>query len=117
MPPAKDSEMMRLKHLYILLCVIGVVLPYTQFIPWVLKNGLNVPLLVDQITSSHVAAFGWLDVVVSVPALFVFIISDGRRHQVPPSVWLPIVGTLTVGVSLGLPLYLLVREIRRETAV
>jgi hypothetical protein len=104
---------MRLRHLYVFLCIIGAVLPYTQFIPWVIENGLNVSLLVDQIASSRVAVFGWLDVIVAALALFVFIISDGRRHQVP-GLWLPIVGTLTVGVSLGLPLYLLLREIRRE---
>ncbi|MGD8996483.1 MAG: DUF2834 domain-containing protein [Anaerolineae bacterium] len=106
---------MRLKHLCIVLCIIGVVLPYTQFIPWVVENGLNVSLLVDQIASSRLAAFGWLDVIVAALALFVFIVSDGRQHRVP-GLWLPIVGTLAVGVSLGLPLYLLLREIRREAA-
>ena len=106
---------MRLKHLYIFLCIIGTVLPYTQFIPRVVENGLNVPFLVDQIVSSRLAALDWLHVIVAALALFVFIISDGRRHQVP-GLRLPIVGTRTVGVSLGLPLYLLLREIRREAA-
>lgn len=106
---------MRLKHPYVFLRIIGAVLPYTQFIPRVIENGLNVPLLVDQIASSRLAAFGWLDVIVAALALFVFMISDGRRHQVP-SLWRPIVGTLTVGVSLGPPLYLLLREIRRGAA-
>jgi hypothetical protein len=101
--------------MYILLCIVGTVLPYTQFIPWVVENGLNVPLLVDQIASSRLAAFGWLDVIVAALALFLFIISDGRRHEVPAR-WLPILGTLTVGVSLGLPLYLLLRQTRRAAA-
>jgi hypothetical protein len=94
---------------------MGTVLPYTQSIPWMIENGLNASLLFQQIASSRLAAFGWLDVMVAALALFVFIITDGRRHQVP-GLWLPIVGTLTVGVSLGLPLYLLLREIRLETA-
>ncbi|MGD2177470.1 MAG: DUF2834 domain-containing protein [Anaerolineae bacterium] len=100
---------MRLKHLYIVLCLIGTV-PYTQFIPWVVENGLNVPLSVAQIASSRLAAFGCIDVIVAALALLVFIFSDGRRHQVP-GLWLP---TVTVGVPLGLPLYLLLREVRRE---
>jgi hypothetical protein len=64
-------------------------------------------------TSSRLAAFGWLDVIVSALALFVLIFGDGRKQRVP-HLWLPIVGTLTVGVSLGLPLYLLLQEIRRD---
>jgi hypothetical protein len=30
-------------------------------------------------------------------------------------IWLPVLGTLTVGVSLGLPLFLLMREMHRES--
>jgi hypothetical protein len=103
------------KRLYAVLCIAGTILPYTQFVPWVVENGLNVPLLINQIASSRLAAFGWLDVVVSALALFVLILTDGRKKQVS-HLWLPIVGTLTVGVSLGLPLYLLLQEIRRDAA-
>jgi hypothetical protein len=105
--------MMKLKHLYIFLCIVGTALPYTQFIPWMVENGLDIPLLVNQIASSRLAVFGWLDVIVSALALFAFVISDGRRNQVT-ALWLPIAGTMAVGVSLGLPLYLRLREFRRE---
>jgi hypothetical protein len=110
----RNDEMTKMKkYFYAALCVIGTVLPYTQFIPWVLENGLDVSLLVGQIASSRLAAFGWLDVIVSAPALFVLVFSEGRKDRVP-FFWLPIVGTLTVGVSLGLPLYLFLREVGRE---
>ena len=104
---------MKPKHLYAALCIIGTILPYTQFVPWIIENGLNISLLVNQIASSRVAAFGWLDAFVSALTLFVLIFTDGRKQRVP-HLWLPIVGTLTVGVSLGLPLYLLLQEIRRD---
>ena len=77
-----------------------------QCLPWVLENGLNTRLLVDQIASARLRAFAWLDVTVAALALHVFIISDERRNKVP-RFWLPILGTPTVGVSLGLPVYLL----------
>ncbi len=50
-----------------------------------------------------------------VPALVLvgFILSEGRRLKIP-YVWLPVVGTYTVGVSLGFPLFLLPREVRLE---
>ncbi|MEM7111086.1 MAG: DUF2834 domain-containing protein [Chloroflexota bacterium] len=104
---------MNVKHIYIILCILGTVLPYSQFLPWLLENGLNIPLLFNEIATSRVAAFGWLDVIVSAVVLFVFMWEDGRSRKVS-NLWLPIVGTLTVGVSLGLPLYLLLRELDKE---
>jgi hypothetical protein len=103
------------QRIYILLSVLGVVLPLSQFLPWLAVHGLDVPLLVSEITSSRIAAFGWLDVVVSACTLLFFIVVDGRESRTP-HLWAPILGTLTVGVSLGLPLYLALRESRPSQA-
>nr|WP_238403380.1 DUF2834 domain-containing protein [Paenibacillus mesophilus] len=54
-----------------------------------------------------------MDVLVSAIVLIVFILFEGQRNGMK-SLWLPIVGTLVVGVSLGLPLFLLHREINIE---
>ena len=104
---------MKIKYVYLALCIIGIVLPYAAFIPWLMANGLNIPLLVKQVSASPVAAFGWLDVLISAVALFVFISIDRRKRAVRYW-WLTIIGTLTVGVSLGLPLYLFLREISQN---
>ena len=101
------------KHVYLLLCIVGTVLPYSQFILWIAENSLDVSLLFEQITSSRIAAFGWLDVVVSAVVLFVFMFTDGVKRRVA-KLWLPVVGTLVVGVSLGLPLFLYLVEVSRE---
>jgi len=76
-------------------------------------NGLDLPLLVRQAAQLRVGAFAWLDVLVSALVLVGFMIAEGRRLRLR-YVWLPVVGTCTVGVSLGLPLFLLLREIRLE---
>jgi hypothetical protein len=52
-----------------------------------------------------------LDVVVSGVTLLFFIVVDGRESKTPHS-WLAVLGTLTVGVSFGVPLYLALREWR-----
>ena len=96
-----------MKWFWLLLCVIGTALPYDVFIPWVLKNGLDIRLLIDQ-ASTPIAAFAWLDVVASavvVLALATKQIARGRHWF-----WLVIVGTCAVGVSLGLPLYLYLKH-------
>lgn len=99
------------KHVYVLLAILGAALPLSQFLPWLLAHGLDVSLLVSEIASSRIAAFGWLDVVVSAVTLLIFIAVDGRETRTP-HLWAPALGTLTVGVSLGFPLYLALRESR-----
>ena len=103
---------MKIKNVYLLLCFLGTIIPYASFSPWLITNGLNLPLLVNQISSSAVASFGWLDVLLSATALFVMIYTDSHKRKVQYW-WLIIIGTITVGVSLGLPLYLYLREISK----
>jgi len=104
---------MKIQNIYLVLCLLGVIIPYASFIPWIMDNGLNIALLVNQIASSPVASFGWLDVIISAVALFAFIYSDAKKIKVRYW-WLTIVGTLTVGVSFSLPLYLYLREISQN---
>jgi hypothetical protein len=100
---------MRLRHLYLALCVLGVVVPYAQFVPWVSQHGLQIGLFVRELFSTRVGAFFGLDVVLSAIALFVFICAE-RKAVAIRGVWLPIIATLVVGVSLGLPLFLYMRQ-------
>ena len=103
-------------QLYAVLCVAGTLLPFSQFLPWLLEHGLDLPLLLSEIVSSRIAAFAWADVLVSAVALLVFIAVEGRRLAMQ-RLWLPVAATCCVGVSLGLPLFHLMREqqLRRQT--
>lgn len=103
---------MKTKHIYLLLIIIGIILPYSQLIPWILNNGFDVSLLFQQIAHSRIAAFGWLDALVSAVVLIVMILSERRTKKVR-LFWLPIVGIFAVGVSLGFPLYLYLKEISK----
>jgi hypothetical protein len=104
---------MKLKTVYLVLCVVGVVLPLWQIAPWLLSNGLNLPLFFRQLFENRVGAFFGMDVFVSAAALFVFVFAEGSRAGVRAR-WLPVVAALAVGVSLGLPLFLYMRERRLE---
>ena len=100
---------MKPKTLYLVFCILGLVLPYAEFVPWVLHHGLNLPLFVRELFANRIGAFFGMDVLVSAVALLAFtrIESErlGIRHR-----WLVILAVLTVGVSLGLPLFLYLRE-------
>ena len=98
-----------MRWLYLFLAVLGTLLPYSQFLPWLAEHGLNVRLLFTQLFLGHVSAFFGLDVIVSALVLFVFIFSEGRRRRIG-MLWLPIVATCLIGVSCGFPLFLYLRE-------
>jgi hypothetical protein len=54
-------------------------------------------------------------VIVSSAVLWVFVLTEGRRTGTR-HLWAPLLGNLVVGVSLGLPLFLYLRESRGEEA-
>ena len=100
-----------MKKFYALLCVLGFVLPYWQFLLWIAENGLEINALISEIIDSRISAFAWLDVILSAVVLIGFIVYEGSRLKMV-KLWLPILGTCVVGVSLGLPLFLLLREVQ-----
>ena len=78
-------------------------MPYWQFIPWLMQHGLDMDLFMRELFATRIGAFFAFDVVVSALALFVFVFTERTVARVR-HVWLPVVATLVVGVSLGLPL-------------
>jgi hypothetical protein len=101
--------MMKLKTLYLILCVIGAVLPYWQFVPWVSQNGLSMSLFFHQLFANRISSFFGLDVLVSAAVLVVFMRSESSRLRIAGR-WLPILALLLVGVSLAFPMFLYLRE-------
>ncbi|MEX2283666.1 MAG: DUF2834 domain-containing protein [Gemmatimonadota bacterium] len=101
---------MQLKHVYLALCVLGAILPYTQLVPFLSEHGFDLRFFFEQLFSTHIGGFfGW-DVIVSSVVLWVFVLVEGRRAGVR-HLWAPLVANLAVGVSLGLPLFLYQRQI------
>ncbi|MGG6294526.1 DUF2834 domain-containing protein [Leptolyngbya sp. AN02str] len=94
---------------YLILCVVGAALPYSQFIPFLVEHGANLSLFLQYLFANRISSFfGW-DVVISAMALLVFAAIEGRRLQMR-NLWIYGVATLLVGVSFGLPLFLWMRE-------
>jgi hypothetical protein len=100
---------MKLRHVYLLLCVVGFVLPYWEFVPWVASHGISLSLLVRELFATRIGAFFGMDVLISAIAVVVFASVEGRRLKIR-SRWIVIVALLLVGVSLALPLFLYLRE-------
>jgi hypothetical protein len=105
---------MQRKHIYLLFCLAGVILPYWQFLPWVLDHGLNLRLFFEELFANRISAFFGMDVLVSAVVVCVFSRMEGALLG-----WrrlLPVLAVLTVGVSLGLPLLLYLRADQKVAA-
>ncbi len=104
---------MKPKHVYAVLAVIGTILPLWQFAPFIADHGLDLRLFLRQLFATPVSAFFGMDVIVSSLVLWALVSIEGRRAAVR-RLWLPVLASLTVGVSLGLPLFLYMREAHLE---
>jgi Protein of unknown function DUF2834 len=105
-----------MKRVYLALAVLGFLLPYWQFVPWLAQHGLNPPLFVRDLFANRISGFFGVDVFVSALALWIFIIAEGSRLGMR-RLWLPLAGTCLVGVSFGLPLFLYLRQVHFDRSV
>ena len=104
---------MKPKTVYLGLCVLGTVLPYARFLPFLREHGPNLRLFLEQLFATPISGFFAMDVMVSSAVLWVFVSVEGRRAGMR-HLWAPLAANLAVGVSLGLPLFLYLREKRLE---
>lgn len=95
------------------LLVLGIALPYSRFIPWLVEHGVDLPRFRDELLANRIGGFfGW-DVAVAVVGLLAVASADPELR--PAQRWLVALGSLG-GASVGLPLYLLLREGNRRGA-
>ena len=82
---------MKARHVYLILAVLGFVIPYSQFVPWLVEHGLNVGLFFRELLANRISMFFSMDVIISAVVLLGFIQSEGKRLRVR-LLWLPTIG-------------------------
>jgi len=102
-----------LQTTYLILCILGTILPYSQFVPFLLEHGLNLQLFLEQLFVNRISSFFAMDLIVSSLVLWIFVFWEGSRLGMK-NLWVYIASNLLVGVSLGLPLFLLMRQRKLE---
>jgi hypothetical protein len=81
--------------------------PAPEFGAW--RATFDPPLFFRDLFADGVGGFFGMDVFVSTAASWTFVALEGRRLGVR-HLWAPVVASLAVGVSLGLPLFLYFRQ-------
>ena len=102
-----------MRKLYLLLAVIGFVLPYYFFVSFLIENGLDLQLLFSQLFANDISTFFAVDLIITAIVFLVFLYAEAPRYQMQ-NWWLFLVATLAVGPSFAFPLFLYFREGRTE---
>jgi Terpene cyclase DEP1 len=95
-------------RLYSAACVLGAGVPLFFLGSFLVEEGVDPRAFVDHVTATDLSLMAWADVVVA--GLVVIALALAERGRRLDRWWLPVVATVAVGPSLGLPLLLLLRE-------
>lgn len=105
---------MKQKQLYLVLAVIGLVVPYYFFVTFLRVHGLDGKAFVAELFGSPISTFFAVDLLLSCVVFVRFLGQETARHSMGHS-WIYIVALCTVGLSFALPLFLYARESRLDT--
>lgn len=96
------------KHFYIIAAIIGTLGPWYFFSGFVAEHGLDLGAFFTAGFSNDAAAGAHVDLLLSALVFWVWSFCDARQNAVK-NWWLVIPSALSVGLSLALPLYLILR--------
>ncbi len=97
------------KNIYLILALMGIVIPYSQYVPWSITNGFDFSLMMQQMFVNQIAKGIAFDALLVSLVIIIFIIFDNKRREVK-NVWIPVVGIFIFGVAFALPMYLYLKE-------
>jgi hypothetical protein len=98
-----------MKKVYLLLAIVGAVLPYVFFFEFIQAEGLNLPVFLKSLFVNGAAGGFTADLLISSFVFWLFMLSQNKTTN-GPSPYLFIVLNLAIGLSCALPAYLYARE-------
>jgi len=101
-----------MRKIYLLLAILGAVIPYAFFIDFFQTYGINLPEFIKALFANGAAGGFTADLLISSFVFWLFMFSESRKHG--PSPYLFIILNLTIGLSCALPAYLYAKEKSHE---
>lgn len=98
-----------MKYFYWSMMAIGVILPYSQFVPWALAGG-SLSDIIPLAFVNQIAGGIALDALTAGLFLIGFIILD-RKKVLVKNIWLPIAGIFIFGIAFAFPCYFYLRSL------
>ncbi len=104
---------MKVKHFYLILTGLGIVVPYYFFIPYLSKNSFSLSIFLDMAFRDSIASFLSWDLVMTVLVAIVLILVESKRLKIK-RFWIPIMCIFFINLAFGFPLFLYMRERKIE---
>ncbi|MFT2092020.1 DUF2834 domain-containing protein [Paraglaciecola sp. 2405UD69-4] len=98
-----------MKNLYLILAIVGGIIPYLYFFQFIQLEGLNIPLFVTSLFVNGAAAGFSVDLLISSFVFWLFMFNESKNSSNPKPLFFIIIN-LTVGLSCALPAYLYVKS-------
>jgi hypothetical protein len=102
------------KNIFLILAIIGFIVPYYFFLRLPAENGFNLPSLVQPFFANSFMKGAAMDLTISVIVFWTYAFMEARKLQMK-NAWVYALATLLVGLSFALPLFLYFRERKIET--
>ena len=93
---------------YLILAILGFILPYSQLVSFLANNGLDLSLFWSQLSANRISTDFAFDLAISSIVFWVFVFVEGKRINLKFP-WLYVVLNLVIGLSFALPLFLWMR--------
>ncbi len=93
-----------MKKILLIMCVLGVILPYYHLINFLILNNGSMDGFWSELFSSHPVSMISMDLTVAATTFLIFLIYKKQKDQIKIAKY--ILSMFLVGFSLALPLYL-----------
>jgi len=97
------------KRLYLLLAIMGGIVPYIFYFQFIQTEGINIPLFISLLFENKAASGFSADVLMATVVFWLFIFQRHNQSK-GPKPWLFFVLSCTIGLSCALPAYLYANE-------
>ena len=99
-----------MKKAYLILAILGAIVPYIFFSQFIQANGFDIPAFMMGLFANGAAGGFSADLLLTsfIFWLYMFVESKSRKGPAP---WLFIILNLTIGLSCAFPAYLYAREV------
>lgn len=101
-----------MKNVYLVLAIVGAVVPYFFFVQFFADSGINLPAFISALFANSAAAGFTADLLITSLVFWIYMFSRSEG----PAPWLFIALNLSIGLSCALPAYLYVVTKNREGA-
>lgn len=98
-----------MKSIFLLLAVLGAVIPCLFFGDFILKEGVDLATFVQQLFANSPASGFTADLLITSTAFWIWSFSEARRLRMKHW-WLYVVANLSIGLSFAFPLFLYFRQ-------